>query len=216
MPHDASATPVTADPAPVPPPFPAAESLHPVDPPAAPATAPEFDDLVVPAAAVIGLQVETSISSERARVEDRVDARVTRDVMADGRVAIPAGSRVIGSVVGVTRGGKVKEPARLAIRFHTLVLADATEIQLRTDTVERFGQSPANDSGRKIGGAAIGGAIIGGLLGGGKGALIGGSLGAGAGTAASMAGDRNPAVVAPGSLLSVRLVAPVSIQIERR
>ena len=32
-------------------------------------------------------------TSERARVEDRVDARVTRDVLADGRVAIPAGSR---------------------------------------------------------------------------------------------------------------------------
>ena len=46
----------------------------------------------MPADSVIGLQIETTLSrARRARVEDRVEARVTRDVMADGRVAIPAG-----------------------------------------------------------------------------------------------------------------------------
>ena len=75
--------------------------------------------------------METSLSSERARVEDRVDARVTRDVLAGGRVAIPAGSRVLGSVTLVDRGGKVKEQARLGVRFHTLVLADGSEVPLQ-------------------------------------------------------------------------------------
>ena len=58
---------------------------------------PQFEELILPASSVIGLQLETSLSSERARVEDRVEARVTRDVLAAGRVAIPAGARVIGS-----------------------------------------------------------------------------------------------------------------------
>ena len=53
-----------------------------------------------------------------------MDARVTRDVVADGRVAIPAGARVVGAVTTVERGGKLKERARLGVRFHTLVLAD--------------------------------------------------------------------------------------------
>ena len=48
----------------------------------------------MPADSVIGLQIETSVSSETARVEDRVDARVTRDVTVNGRVAIPAGARL--------------------------------------------------------------------------------------------------------------------------
>ena len=99
---------------------------------------------------------------ERARVEDRVDARVSRDVMAAGRVAIPAGSRVIGSVTMVERGGKVKERARLGIRFHTLVLADGT----RGAAAHRAGlprrRIPGgSSSAKKIGGAAIGGAILG-------------------------------------------------------
>jgi hypothetical protein len=171
---------------------------------------------VLPTSSVIGLQVETSISSERARIEDRVDARVTRDVMANGRVAIPAGSRVLGSVTLVDRGGKLKDRARLGIRFHTLVLADGSEVPLTTEPFYRDGESPAGDSAKKIGGAAAVGAILGGILGGGKGAVIGGTTGAGAGTAATMAGDRNPATLAAGSIVTVRLSSPVTIQLERR
>jgi hypothetical protein len=81
--------------------------------------------------------------------------------MADGRVAIPAGSRAIGSVTAVERGGKFKERARLGIRFHTLVLADGTELPIRTESIVREGESPSGDSSRKIGGAAIGGAVLG-------------------------------------------------------
>src|SRR5690242_13370644 len=46
----------------------------PVQPPAPPE--PQYYDLVIPADAVIGLQVETPVSSDTARVEDRVTARV--------------------------------------------------------------------------------------------------------------------------------------------
>ena len=46
----------------------------------------------------------------------------------NGRVAIPAGSRVLGSVSVVERGGKMRERARLGVRFHTVILADGTEV----------------------------------------------------------------------------------------
>lgn len=177
---------------------------------------PQIEEITIPASAVIGLEVETPITSERARVEDRVEARVTRDVYADGRLAIPAGSRVTGSVTLVEKGGKVKERARLGVRFHTLVLADGRQIDLRTDTIYREGQSPSGESSRKIGGAAIGGAVLGAIMGGGKGAVIGGSVGAAGGTAAVMAGDRNAATIAGGTVVTARLVSPVTLEVERR
>jgi type IV secretory pathway VirB10-like protein len=183
---------------------------EPVAPPA-----PQFQELVVPASSVIGLQVQSSVSSERARVEDRVEARVTRDVMAGNSVAIPAGTHVLGTVIAVDRGGKIKERARLDVRFHTLVLADGTETPMRTETISRFGESPTGESARKIGGAAIGGAILGAIMGGGKGAAIGGATGAAGGTAVVMAGDRNAATLAAGTILSVRLASPVSIEVEK-
>jgi type IV secretory pathway VirB10-like protein len=177
---------------------------------------PRFEELVIPTSSVIGLQVETAVSSERAQVEDRVDARVTRDVLAAGRVAIPAGSRVVGAVTMVERGGKVKERAKLGVRFHTVVLADGSRVPLRTEAILREGEAPSGESARKIGGATIGGAILGAIMGGKKGAIIGGATGAGAGTAAVMAGDRNAATLASGSVVTVRLTAPATIEVERR
>jgi hypothetical protein len=210
--------PVTPPPAPVPTNVaePKPDPPKPVDPQPEPPRQPQFEELVLPASSVIGLQVETPLSSERARLEDRVDARVTRDVLVNGRVAIPAGTRVFGSVTLVDRGGKVKGTARLGIRFHTLVLADGSEVALNTEPFYREGESPAGDSAKKIGGATAVGAILGGILGGGKGAVIGGATGAAGGTAAAMAGDRNAAVVAAGSIVTVHLASPATIQVEKR
>jgi len=176
----------------------------------------QFEEVVLPASTVIGLRVETPLSSERTRLEDRVEARVTRDVSADGHLAIPAGSRVIGSVTLVEPGGKMKERARLGVRFHTVVLANGREVPLRTDVILREGESPSAESARKIGGAAIGGAILGAIIGGGKGAAIGTAAGAAGGSAAVMAGDRNAATLPVGTIVSVRLSAPASIEVEKR
>lgn len=178
-------------------------------------TAPEMMDLVVPTDSVLGLQIERTISSEAARVEDRVEARVTRDVRVGDRVAIPAGSLVQGSVTEVERGGKIKERAKLAIRFHTVVLADGSRLNIKTESIVREGSSPANESAAKIGGAAVGGAILGAILGGGKGAVIGGTVGAAGGTAATMAGGRNPAILPAGSTVSVRVQQPVTVTVEK-
>jgi type IV secretory pathway VirB10-like protein len=197
-------------------PPPAAEPARAADPPPEPARVPQFEEVILPAMSVVGLQVETFTSSERARVEDRVEARVTRDVLAGGRVAIPAGSRVLGSVMFVERGGKVKTAARLGVRFHTLVLGDGSEVPLQTEAIYREGQSPAGDSAKKIGGAAIGGAILGAILGGGKGAAIGGATGAAGGTAAAIAGDRNAAVLSRGEVVTAKLSSPATITVERR
>jgi type IV secretory pathway VirB10-like protein len=175
----------------------------------------EWEAVLVPAESVIGLQLESSISSEFARVEDRVDARVTRDVRVGSRVAIPAGTRAIGTVVLVERGGRVKERARLGLRFTTLILPDTTRLTINTETIYREGESPAGQSTAKIGGATIGGAILGAILGGGKGAAIGSGIGAAGGTAAAMNGDRMPVSLPAGTPLSVRTQAPINMTVEK-
>jgi hypothetical protein len=176
---------------------------------------PEFEELIVSADSVVGLQVETSISSERARVEDEVVARVTRDVRVGDRVAIPAGATAHGEVTLVERGGRLKDRARLGIRFTSVVLADGTRIPLETDPIYREGDAPSGESAAKIGGGAIGGAIIGGILGGARGAMIGGSAGAGAGTAAVLAGGRNPATLPSGTPVTVRVTKPATVTVEK-
>jgi hypothetical protein len=172
-----------------------------------------YEELVVSADSVIGLQAENTVTTERARVEDRVDARVTRDVRVGDRIAIPAGTRAIGSVTQVEKGGKFKERARLGVRFHTLVLADGTRVPISTETIFREGDAPTG--AQKVGGGAVAGAIIGAILGGAKGAAIGGMTGAGAGGAATAVTDRGAATLHAGEAVTARMLQPVTITQER-
>ena len=176
---------------------------------------PIYDELVVAADSVIGLEIETALTTERARVEDPVVARVTRDVKVGNRVVIPAGTRANGEVTTVDKGGRLKERARLGVRFPSIVMAAGTRVPIDTETIYREGDSPTNESAAKIGGGAIGGAIIGGILGGGKGAAIGSIVGAGAGTGAVAAGGRNAATLPSGTPVTVRVKEPVAVTVER-
>jgi hypothetical protein len=196
-PHAEEPRPVESLPFPEPPPLPTAR------------------ELVVSADSVLGLRLESTVSSDTAKVEDRVDARVARDVRVGNDVAIPAGARAIGSVMSVERGGKVKDRARLGIRFHTLVLADGTQVPITSETIYRNGDAPGQGSTAKIGGGAVAGAILGAILGGGKGAAIGGAAGAGAGSAAVAAGDRSNATFQAGADVTARIISPVTITVDK-
>ena len=189
-------------------------SIGSIDSPA-PEPVPEFVELEIAADSVIGLQVDTAVSTRTARVEDTVEARVTRDVLVADQVAIPAGTRILGSVVLVEKGGKIRDAARLGVRFHTLVLDDEFQVPVVTETIYREGRSRGSDSIAKIGGAAVGSAILGAIFGGGRGAAIGGSIGAAGGTAAALNGEAEPDGLPPGTRLTVRLSRPVAVAVER-
>ena len=171
------------------------------------------EELVIPADSVIGLQVDTSVSTDDAEIEDTVEARVTRDVMVGDQVAISAGSQVFGSVVLVERAGQFKGASRLGVRFHTVVLDDIAELAVATETVYREGEGQGKKSAAKIGGAAIGGAVLGAIFGGRQGAAIGSAAGAASGTAVAMTGDGDPATLRAGSPLTVRLSRPATVTI---
>lgn len=187
--------------------------------PAAPSDAvnrgPDLEELVVAADSVIGLHLQHGVSSETARVEDEVEARVVRDVRVGRRVAIPAGSRALGTVALVERGGRFKERARLGIRFHTLLLGDGSRLPISTDTIYRYGDAQGDKSAKKIGGGAVAGAILGAIVGGAKGAAVGATAGAGGGTAMVMAGDRSAAEFPSGSDVTARILSPITVTVER-
>ena len=174
-----------------------------------------FEDITVPADTVIGLQVENAVSSDSAKVEQQVRARVTRDVQIQNQVAIPAGARAEGSITLVERGGRLKDQARLGIRFHTIVLADGTRLPINTETIYREGESPVRESAVKIGGGAVGGAMLGAIIGGKKGAIIGSTVGAAGGGAAVAASQPNPATLPAGSTVTVRMDSPATVTVER-
>lgn len=190
-----------------------------LDPSGAPAesdpTVPAIDQLVIPVDSVIGLQLDALVTSDRAQLEDDVQARVTRDVFVADRVVFPAGLIVKGSVVAVERGGKLTGASRLGVRFHSVVLDDGLEVPIATETVFRQGRSPGRDNAAKVSGGAVAGAILGAIFGGGRGAAIGGAAGAAGGAAAAGSSDAEPATLAAGATLTVRLSRPATVTVER-
>lgn len=180
-----------------------------------PAPKSRYDEVTIASDSVIGVRLESTVSSETARVEDRVNARLSRDLLVDGRVAIPAGTRLEGVVTQVERGGKFKDRPRLGIAFQSMVLADSTRIAIQTETIYRDGESPSGQAKAKVGGSAAVGAILGAMLGGKKGAVLGSTAGAAGGAAAVAAGSRAETVLSSGTQLTARLTAPVTVLIER-
>jgi len=205
-------TPVPTPAAELPPPPPPPDDLAPA--PKAPPK-PRFDELTVTENSVIGIHLDSAVSSDTAKVEDKVTARVSRDVVVSGRTAIPAGSKLEGNVTLVEHGGKFKDKARLGIRFTTLVLPDNTRQTIQTDALFRDGESPTGEATAKVGASAAVGAIIGAAIGGKKGAAIGSMAGAAGGAGIVQAGGRNDAVFAAGTPLTLRLTSPITVLVER-
>jgi len=183
--------------------------------PARPATARVSEDLVVPAGQIVTIQLVAPLSSETAKVEDPAEALIAEDVKVGQIIAVPAGTKVLGSVTIAEKGGKVKEAAKLGVRFHTLVLASGAEVLLTIDPLVQEGVAPSGRSKATIGGGAAVGALTGWLLGGTEGAIKGGVTGAGGGTAATMMTKAKPAVVPKGAQARVRLIAPITVRVER-
>jgi hypothetical protein len=176
---------------------------------------PQFEEHRVPADSMLGIRLDQSLSSATAKLEDRVTASLSRNLIVDGRTVLPAGTRLEGDVTVVQPGSKFKGRARLGIRFHTIVLADGLRVPIQTDALYRDGESATGSTAAKVGTGTAAGAILGAVLGGKRGAIIGAGVGAASGTAAVIAGDAKEAVLERGTALTMRVTSPVTLTIER-
>ncbi len=71
------------------------------------------------------------VSTRTAIAGDPIYLETLFPIMAGGRVAIPRGSYVAGSVLEVKRAGKVKGRAELRVRLETLILPNGTSRDFR-------------------------------------------------------------------------------------
>ena len=144
--------------------------------------APTFREVSVPAGTDIPIRITQTLDSERTQEGDSFSGVVTREVVADGAVVIPAGSGVSGRVVASHEAGHYKGHSLLSIQL-TAVNRHGHSVALSTDDYTVEGKNRGTNSAEKIGGGAAVGAILGGIFGGGKGAAIGGLAGGGGGAA---------------------------------
>lgn len=96
---------------------------------------------------VIGIRIDQPISTDSSHAEDRISARVSRDVVVDGTTAIPAGTRVEGLITRVERPTPANPRGKLGVRFTAIVRADNTRVAIGTETIYREASDAAIGNG---------------------------------------------------------------------
>lgn len=164
--------------------------------------------LVLPEGTEVSVRLEQPLSSRSARVEDRFEATVVRPVYVDGRIVIPDGSRVQGTVTEAQRAERPARGGRLNLSFDRLLLDGGSTVDLSARLVQVKEDVGSGDTVKHGAiGAAIGG-ILGKVLGGTKGAIVGVLLG-GAGGAISSSGD--DVELPAGTVFTLQLERPATV-----
>jgi hypothetical protein len=171
--------------------------------------------VTVPAGTVLRLRVSRGFGSDISRVEDQVSATLARPVVVGGRTVLSEGSLASGYVAQATRPGKVKGRGRVAVRFTRITPAGRDgHYAMQTRSWVAIAPATKKQDAMKIGLPAAGGAIVGGIVGGKKGAGVGALAGGGTGTAVVLTTRGKEVRVGRGALLSVRLTAPLTIDVQ--
>jgi hypothetical protein len=178
----------------------------------------------------VPLALINSISTKHSAEGDRVYLETVFPVLVNGRIVVPVGSWVTGTVTEIKKPGRVKGRGELYVRFDSLTLPNGVTRDFRgrigsmdgnakneVDRTEGKVRADGNKAGdaRTIGEAAAAGTSVGVIAGGATGHYgMGAGIGAGAGAAAGMAGvllSRGPdAVLARGQTLEMILDRPVN------
>src|SRR5512142_1271193 len=101
-----------------------------------PETAPAAAPWLLKNGTEIPLKFAQSLSTKSAVIGDKVEFVVAEDVRVGGNVAVPAGTRVLGTVITGKQSEKKKNDAdALAVRAEYLKVA-GTRVKLRSDKVD--------------------------------------------------------------------------------
>jgi hypothetical protein len=145
-----------------------------------PPPAPVYHDVSVPSDTGISVRINQTLDSGTTPEGATFSGIVTRNVVVNGEIAIPAGSGVSGQVVSVHEAGHYKGNSLLSVVL-TGINRRGEHISVTTEPYTLEGKGRGANTAEKIGGGAAIGAVLGGIFGGGKGAAIGAGVGAGGG-----------------------------------
>jgi hypothetical protein len=187
---------------------------EPLPPPPSEAAAPPqpvYRTVTVPVGATISMRITQTLDSETTQPGTPFSGVVTREVVNDGLVVIPAGSAVSGTVVDAKDAGHYKGNSILSLQL-TSLRRHGNLIQIQTDPYIVEGKGRGKNTAEKVGGGAAIGAVLGGIFGGGKGAAIGAAAGAGGGAVVQGVTRGQQVTIPSESVIPFRLASSFQVQ----
>ena len=190
---------------PIVPPPPPADPVPVAPPPAQPHT------VILQPGTNVSIRMGETLSTDKNFSGDTFRATLDRPIVLDGFIIAERGSKVLGKISALDKGGKFEGGSNLQLALTEINTTDGQRVRIQTGFVSRKGPSSNGSEVAKVGGGAVLGALIGGLAGGGKGAAIGAGAGGAAGAGAVMLGKGRPAVISSETQLTFQLSAPTTI-----
>ena len=169
----------------------------------------------VPAGTWVTIRVDQPLASNHNQPGDSFTGTLVQPIVAAGRVVARRGQMITGRVVEAVTAGRVKGSSRLGLEVTEIQLVDGVQIPVKTQYVERRGDSSTGNNVATVGVTTGVGAAIGAAAAGGMGAGLGAIAGAGASVIGVLVSHGKPAVVYPEMVLTFRLEQPLSISTER-
>lgn len=177
----------------------------------------EATTVTVPSDTIVTIEFVDTVSSDTSAAGDRFSTRVVEPVSIDGRPVIRAGDEIVGEVVATVPSKKIGGKASLELEFQTLRLSTGEEVPISAVFIEE-GEKQTRKDATTIGGATAGGAVLGRIIGhqsdeDARGTSIGALVGAAVGTAIAAKNENDPVVLPEGTVLDLRLDAPVEVTV---
>lgn len=185
------------------------------------------DSAVVPAGAIIPLELKNTVNSRTAYVEQAIYAETIFPVVVNEHIVIPVHSYVRGEVTEVIRPGRVAGKAKLGLRCDLIILPDGTtrhisarvtslggsriDAETRTETGKDEGDSTTQDGTAVVDASTVGqpSAIVdaGGVL---DPSVTGAAEGVG-GLVMTLATRGRTIVLRPGLTFELQLTQPLNL-----
>ena len=179
--------------------------------PAAPAA------LVLPTGTHADMAATDTITSRTAKPGDPFTARVVEDVKnAAGRVVIPAGAVVHGTIADVKPAPNPNTPGTLTLAVSRVTIRGSDyPIEASIDSLETVhkGRGVTTGDAAKVGAGAAAGAILGRVIGGNKrGTIIGGIVGGAVGAGVAQTSKDSDIVLPAGAHINITLTKPLTVR----
>jgi len=200
-------------------PPPAAVTPPPVAPPPRPKPAAPARPatLTLAAGTHFDMAAADTITSRTAKPGDPFTARVVEDVRnAAGKVVIPAGSQVNGTISDVKPAPGPNTPGTLTLAVSSVTIRGTNyPLEASIDSLETVhkGRAINTRDAAKVGAGAAAGAILGRVLGGNKkGTVIGGVVGGAVGAGVAASSKDSDIVLPAGAHIIVTVTKPLTVR----
>jgi hypothetical protein len=97
----------------------------------------------IPAGTLIPAALSKSVDAKKAKPGDKIEARITMDLLSNGKIVIPRDTKVIGHVTEAKPRTKESPDSRVGLSFDRISLKDGRELSIRA-AIQAMGPSLDN------------------------------------------------------------------------